>query len=212
MNINRGAMSMAGLRTKLGTGFSAAVAIFLLLAFALACGTTKSYETDKANKNVNAANKNVENYNTIQTSIDAGLAKYNAVPDTSDGAAQALAILNEIETNLNKQISEIDLAIKEFTAAKSLYIAGDFKTYLQMLLDSANKQKESAKVSIQIIQERKKQVQSVVDGSATDATDAAANTAIGTLATQEKKLYDEAVALKEKADKFYKDKNLGGTK
>lgn len=199
-------------RKRQRAGFAAGFAIVLLLSFALACGTTKSYETDKANKNVNAANKNVDNYNKLQGDIDAGLAKYNAVPSTSDGATQALTILNEIETNLNKQIAEIDKAIKEFEAGKALYIAGDFKTYMQMLIDSATKQKESAKISIQIVQARKKQVQSVVDGSATDATDATTNTAIATLAGQESKLYNEAVALKQKADKFYKDKSLGGTK
>lgn len=199
-------------RRGLGAGFAAGLVIVLLLIFALACGSTKSYETDKANKNVDAANKNVEKYNKIQADIDAGLAKYNAVPDTIDGAKEALVILGEVEANLNKQITEIDTAIKEFNAAKALYITGDFKTYLQMLVDSATKQKESAQVSIKIVQERKKQVQSVVDGTGTEATDAATTAAIAELATQETKMYDEAVALKEKADKFYKDKSLGGAK
>lgn len=198
-------------RTRISAGFAAGFVIVLLLAFALACGGTKSFETDKANKNVDAANKNVEKYNSLQGDIDAKLAAYNAVPDTTDGANQALTILNEIETTLNSQITEIDKAIKEFSAAKALYITGDFKTYLQMLVDSATKQKESAGVSIQIVQERKKQVQSVIDGTGTEATDAATNAAITTLAEQETKLYDEAVALKEKADKFYKDKSLGGS-
>lgn len=203
---------MSRMRTKIGTGFAAGLAIVMILTFALACSGTKSYETDKANKNVNAANVNVENYNKIQTDIDAGLAKYNAVPDSTAGATQALVILDEIEANLNKQISEIDKAIQEFKAGKGLYISGEFKTYMQMLIDSATKRQESSKVSIQIIQERKKQVQSVVDGTGTQATDAATDAAIAALALQETKSFDEAKALKEKADAYYKDKSLGGTK
>ena len=189
-----------------------AIIAAILAAFMLACSTTKAYETDKANQRIAAANSAIEKYNTLQKQIDADQEKINATPGTPEGFGQMVPFLSDIDAKLKAQKTEIDKSIKEFKAGKALYIPGDFKTYFQMLIDVADKQAESIDLTSQANQEYLATAQSMTAGTATEESLTTVKAKVDNLEARAKKAGDEATALKAKADKFFKDKALSGSK
>lgn len=189
-------------------------AVLVLSGLLLACSTTKSYETDKANARITAANAAIERYNAIQKEIDSDQAKINAIPGTPEGFGQMAPILTEIDGKLKNQKTEIAKSITEFEAGKALYIPGDFKTYFQMLIDVAKKQQESIDLTAQANQEYITTAQSMAAGTATEDSLNTIKAKVDDLEARAKQASDAASALKTKADKFYKDKSLssGGAK
>jgi hypothetical protein len=190
-------------------------AIAILAAFALACNTAKAYETDKANQRIVAANADIEKYNTIQKQIDSDQEKINATPGTLDGIGQLSPLLTDVESKLKAQKIEIGKSIKEFEAGKALYIPGNFKTYFQMLIDVANKQQMSIDFALQANQASQEYVkagQAVISGTGTEDALNAIKTRVDALETQANKASSDAAILKTKADKYYKDKSLSGSK
>jgi hypothetical protein len=187
-------------------------AIAILAALALACSTAKAYETDKANKRIVAANADIEKYNSAQKQIDADQEKINATPGTPDGFSLMVPFLTDIDAKLKAQKTEIEKSIAEFTAGKALYIPGEFKTYFQMLIDVAKKQEESIDLTSQANQEYLTTAKSMAAGTATEDSLNAIKAKVDDLEARAKKAGDEATVLKTKADKYYKDKALSGSK
>ncbi len=191
-----------------------ATAVSILAVFAVACGGAKSFETDKANTKITAANADIDKYNAVQKTIDSDQAKINAMPGTPEGFGQMTPFLTDIDTKLKEQKTDLGKAIKEFEAGKALYIPGDFKTYFQMLIDVAKKQEESIDLTALANREYITTSQTMVAGTATEESLSAIKVKVDDLETRAKKAADDALALKAKADKFYKDRALasGGNK
>ncbi len=188
--------------------------VMILTIFTAGCGSAKSFETNKANDRITAANADIDKYNAVQKTIDSNQAKINAMPGTPDGFGQMAPFLTDIDAKLKEQKIELGKAIKEFEAGKTLYVPGDFKTYFQMLIDVTKKQEESVDLTALANREYITTAQAMVAGTATDESLTATKVKVDDLEARAKKAADDALTLKAKADKFYKDKALvnGGVK
>ncbi len=188
------------------------LAVGLLAVFMLACGTTKSFETDKANQAIKEANALLDDYNKLQTEINENINSTSAMSIDPAGLTQRLPIYQEIETKTNKQNEDLVKMVKVYENARKLYVSSETKTWIQMLIDTTKKHMEANAFNLQAEQNRVKLFQDIQAGGDAVALATASDDQVTKLVDEAKKKEDEAKALKVKADKYFADKNLSGTK
>jgi outer membrane murein-binding lipoprotein Lpp len=190
---------------------AAMVATVLLASLALACTGTTSYETDKANKIIDTANKLLNDYNKLQEEINANWDKVDTMGVDAPGMEQRKVVLQQILKQIEEQTTVLEKMITEYEAARKLNITADMKTYFQILIDYTNKQKEANKLFKEGTANRIKLADDIIAGGDAFALATASDTAVADMNAKAQKLQSDAQTLKDKADKYYKDKNLGGS-
>jgi hypothetical protein len=189
------------------------IVVVLLTFFMTACGgVTKTFETDKANKAIDAANKYLDQYNKLQTSVNSNWDRVDAMGVDTPSMEQRKVVMAEIQKQITDQAAVLDKMITEYENARALYISGDMKTYFQMLIDYTNKQKEANAIFQKGTANRVKLADDIIAGGDALALATASDAAVDELNKQAASIQTEAAALKAKADKFYTDKKLGVTK
>jgi hypothetical protein len=189
-----------------------AIVVALLAFFMMACGTTRSYETDKANKIVTTANTLLDDYNKIQDEVNTNSDKVGALGADVPGMEQRKVLLVQIQKQIGDQTAVLDKMIAEYENGRKLYLTEDMKTYFQMLTDYIKKKKEEIALYNVIAANRIKLADDIIAGGDALALATASDAEVDALNKQAATIQAEADALKKKADKFYIDKKLGGTK
>lgn len=190
---------------------AALVAIATLAFFMVACGTTKPLDTDKANTTIATANKLLADYNKIQTEVNTNWDKVDAMGVDVPGMQQRKVVLLQIQKQIQDQATVLDKMITEYENARKLNLTADMKTYFQILIDYTNKQKEANKIFQDGTANRIKLADDIIAGGDALTLATASDAAVADMNTKAQKIQTDAQALKDKADKFYKDKKLGGT-
>lgn len=188
-----------------------AAVIALLAFFAVACcSTAKSYETDKANKAIETANKLLKDYNELQEAVNANWDKVDALGVDVPGMEQRKVVLLEIQKQIQDQAVVLNKMIAEYKNARKLYLSEDMKTYFQMLINYTKKQEEVNALFKTGVDNRIKLADDIIAGGDPFKLATASDDAVNAINDKAAKTQSDAQALKDKADKFYKDKKLGG--
>ncbi len=185
-----------------------AVALVLGVTFLLlACGG--SGQTKEASGLVTKANTNIDTYNSLATQILNDMKAVEAMPNDAAGFAQKSAALTKIQTKIAEEKSAVKSGKDSLTKAKAMDISSEYKTYLGLLIDSWTKRDAVSDLETSLVKTLQQLVDQAAAGTLTTEASAAYETQLNSIAAQVGTAEDTANKAQDKAQQYFKDKNLG---
>lgn len=179
-----------------------------VMLFLLACGT--SGQQSEANKLVQSANKQIDQYNKLDSELKTLVDEATALPTTQEGGAKGLALTGQMKAKLDGQKGAIDTAKGEFEKVKKLDVSETYKTYITMKIDECNVLTELNGVFIQMVGELEKLYQQLATNTATTDSIAPIQATINQLSDKGNELDKKRQGLSDKAKKYYEEKLSSG--
>jgi DNA repair exonuclease SbcCD ATPase subunit len=166
-------------------------------------------DTEEANKLITQVDSHFGNYNQIGDEIDKIFAEIDKLSSDKKGAERGLELTERLEEKYLKQKDELKSAKEALEKIFELNVKDEFKDYVEKELAAVNALSGLPDVGVKLSKELRKMYKQMKKGTTTEDNLDTILQNINKLERQADAMSKAARELKEEAERFYKEHNLG---